>query len=169
MGADRLSSPIHWLGNGFLQTLAVSIWGTQVLHTCTQQNPQFTVLYYESEDMQTVRTSSPLKHATQLYFHCRSSPLPHHSTCCQSCLSWVFLAYVWMPMGHKGSVCICVNNVCMCLSSNKHLRTHFNASEGAGFVYPPSLLLRDRRDELASSGWNSSSSQWPTNCMQHLS
>lgn len=48
--------------------------------------------------------------------------------------------------------------------ANKHLRTHFNASEGAGFVYPPSLLLRDRRDESASSGWNSSSSQWPTNC-----
>lgn len=47
---------------------------------------------------------------------------------------------------------------------NKHLRTHLNATEGTGFVYPASLLLRDRRDESASSGWNSSSSQWPTNC-----
>lgn len=47
--------------------------------------------------------------------------------------------------------------------ANKYLRAHFNASEGAGFVYPPSLL-RDRRDESASSGWNSSSSQWLTNC-----
>ncbi len=113
MGADRLSSPIHWLGNGFFQTLAVSIWGTQVLHTCTQHNPQFTVLYYESEDMQTLRTPSPLKHATQLYFHCRSSPLPHHTAAshvCHECF-WPMSECLWdikALYAFVWTMCVCV-------------------------------------------------------------
>lgn len=32
--------------------------------------------------------------------------------------------HVWVPMGHKGSVCICVNNVCMCLSSQTNIYAH---------------------------------------------
>lgn len=70
-----------------------------------------------------------------------------------------------MPLGHKGSECICVYNVCIRLHLQTNIYAHtFVLCEGTGFVYSPSLLLRDRRDELASSGWNSSSSHWPTGC-----